>query len=219
MTRKKVVPKVERPLWQKIFLSIVLIGGVLFMYIMGLNHGAMRTSFAIGSANCELMDGMMPIYPYGCEHNDSSDNYCIDMNCQALSLGITPVYDNNGAVCLHINNSDVSKARMDAFFVSLGLTGCPGQLHTIGMNKITGNRNWLINKIEMSEWNNISKINDTRPEQLFTMNPNLPIMDPVLIINTECYAETTCPCAMNTTTPCMAMCFKWVNKTGCNNGG
>jgi len=50
---------------------------------------------------------------------------------------------------------------------------------------------------------------------LFELNPNLNTTTPRLIINTNCYQSVICPCAMNTTQPCMVACYEWVNKTGC----
>lgn len=152
-TFKEFVKVERRSKWIKVFSTILIMLGIFGVYLLGVNHGAMRTAFAIGSEHCELMDGMMPIYPYGCEHNDSTDNYCIDMNCQAIDLGFTGAYDNNGAVCLHLNSSDVQQQKISAFFIGWGLTGCPLQLHTIGLNKFTGNRNWVVNKVEMQDWN------------------------------------------------------------------
>ena len=39
--------------------------------------------------------------------------------------------------------------------------------------------------------------------------------NPKIIINTNCYQPVICPCAKNTTQPCMLACYEWVNKTGC----
>jgi len=51
--------------------------------------------------------------------------------------------------------------------------------------------------------------------ELYTLNPGLNTTDPKLVINTECYKPTICPCAMNTDRPCMLACYEWVNNTGC----
>jgi len=96
---------------------------------------------------------MIPIWPYGCEHENLTDNYCVDMNCQALSLGLTPAYDNNGAICLYLDDSEVKNQKRSSFLIGWVLTGCPLEVHSIGMNKYSGNRNWAVNKVEMSEWN------------------------------------------------------------------
>ena len=39
--------------------------------------------------------------------------------------------------------------------------------------------------------------------------------NPKVIINTNCYQPVICPCAMNTTQPCMLACYEWINNTGC----
>ena len=46
-------------------------------------------------------------------------------------------------------------------------------------------------------------------KDLYMLDPNLQNESPNIVVNTECYREVACPCAINTTTPCMLMCFEW----------
>lgn len=125
----------------KIIASILIITGIFGVYELGVMHGSMKISFAIGSLYCDKLMNMTPIYPYGCEHNNLTDTQCIIMDCQALG------YNNNGAVCGNFNNSKTffgTNGRLQTMMVGLSLTGCPMYIEDIGINLKTGNRNWWL---------------------------------------------------------------------------
>jgi hypothetical protein len=122
-----------------IFLLVVIVASTTF-YILGLNHGRMQVAFYIAADRCDLIN-MTPIYPYGCEHNDMSDTVCMVMDCQMVGQ------DLNGAVCDKLNNTDTffgENGKLAVMATGLAITGCPTYIETIGINPVTGNRNWWL---------------------------------------------------------------------------
>jgi len=62
--------------------------------------------------------------------------------------------------------------------------------------------------------NTIQFSNDSKNYQIIAYKPNISTMR--ITINLSCVEETPCDCAINTTTPCMMMCFKEKNNSGCH---
>jgi len=120
-----------------IFSRIMIVLIMFGFYMLGRQHGMLQTAMYLASEHCDLLNGYVSIYPYGCEHENLMDTSCAVMDCQAIGLNL------NGAICSNFTEKEISRTFSIAVN-GLGLMGCPLKVYRIGINPITHNRSWAI---------------------------------------------------------------------------
>jgi len=93
-----------------------------------------------GSSYKEMKYCDNKIYPYGCEFEENS-THCVVFECDGFLM-------HPSAFCFDMNYSSSFRDELLLDLFGLTFLGCPGSVESIGINSVTGHRNWKYNKID-----------------------------------------------------------------------